>query len=236
MQLADHHRTGFVGLALAGGGPEGAIYEIGVLRALDDALDGLDLNDVRVTVGVSAGAFVGASLANGITTAQLVRSAVGEEPTDHPFRPELFMSPAFGEYAKRGLQIPGLIWDAFRSVVDDPKGTSGFVSALVERLGRALPVGVFDNGPLRAYLKKLFEPAGRTDDFRQLKNPLYVVATDLDSSETIVFGEEGEDHVPISMAVQASTALPGLYPPVEIEGRYYVDGVLNKTVHASVAS
>ena len=235
MQLADHHRSGFVGLALAGGGPEGAIYEIGVLRALDDALDGLDLNDVRVTVGVSAGAFVGASLANGITTAQLVRSAVGEEPTDHPFRPELFMSPALGEYAKRGLQVPGLIWDAFRSVVDDPKGTSGFVSALVERLGRALPVGVFDNGPLRAYLQKLFEPAGRTDDFRQLKNPLYVVATDLDSSETIVFGEEGEDHVPISMAVQASTALPGLYPPVEIEGRYYVDGVLNKTVHASVA-
>ena len=45
MQLADHHRSGFVGLALAGGGPEGAIYEIGVLRALDDALDGLDLND-----------------------------------------------------------------------------------------------------------------------------------------------------------------------------------------------
>ena len=68
-----------------------------------------------------------------------------------------------------------------------------------------------------------------------MKNRLYVVATDLDSSETVVFGGEGEDHVPISMAVQASTALPGLYPPVEIEGRYYVDGVLNKTVHASVA-
>ncbi len=235
MQLADHHRTGYVGLALAGGGPEGAIYEIGVLRALDDALDGFDPTDVRVTVGVSAGAFVGASLANGITTAQLVRSAVGEEPTDHPFRPELFMAPAFREYAKRGLQVPGLILRAFQSVLEDPKGSSGLVSSLVSQLSRALPVGVFDNDPLRKYLADLFDAEGRTDDFRRLRNPLYVVATDLDSSDTVVFGQEHSDHVPISLAVQASTALPGLYPPVKIEGRHYVDGVLNKTVHASVA-
>ncbi len=236
MQLVDtHQRTGFVGLALAGGGPEGAIYEIGVLRALDDALDGLDLNDVRVTVGVSAGAFVGASLANGVTTAQMVRSVVGEEPGEHPFRPEMFMSPAFGEYAKRGVQLPGLVYRALKTVVTDPKNSSGLVSELISQLGRALPVGVFDNAPLRAYLATLFQPEGRTDDFRQLRNPLYVVATDLDSSETVVFGGEHADHVPISLAVQASTALPGLYPPVEIEGRHYVDGVLNKTVHASVA-
>ena len=235
MQLTDHHQTGLVGLALAGGGPEGAIYEIGVLRALDDALDGLDLNDVRVTVGVSAGAFVGASLANGITTAQLVRSVVGEEPTEHPFRPELFLSPAFREYARRGLQLPGLVVDALRSVLDEPQASGGVVSALVSRLGRALPVGVFDNAPLRAYLAAMFGVEGRTDDFRRLRHPLYVVATDLDSSESVVFGSEGADHVPISLAVQASTALPGLYPPVEIEGRHYVDGVLNKTVHASVA-
>mgnify|MGYP001819826096 FL=1 len=49
------------------------------------------------------------------------------------------------------------------------------------------------------------------------------------------FGEPGLDHIPISRAVQASTALPGLYPPVDIDGRHYVDGVLLKTVHASVA-
>lgn len=235
MQLADHHKTGFVGLALAGGGPEGAIYEIGVLRALDDALDGLDLTDVKVTVGVSAGAFVGASLANGIGTAQLVRSVVGVEPTDHPFRPELFMAPAFKEYVKRGLRIPLLVLEGIRGGFDEPRGARGLVSSLVSQLGQAVPVGVFDNGPLRTYLRRLFGVEGRTDDFRQLRNPLFVVATDLDSSETVVFGQEGTDHVPISLAVQASTALPGLYPPVEIEGRHYVDGVLNKTVHASVA-
>ena len=234
MQIADHHRSGTVGLALAGGGPEGAIYEIGVLRALDDALDGLDLNDVPVTVGVSAGAFLGASLCNGITTAQLVRSVVGEAPAEHPFRPELFMSPAFGEYLRRGLSVPGLVADALQAVASD-RASGGLVSELVSRLGRAVPVGVFDNRPLREYLERVFDARGRTNDFRQLENKLFVVATDLDSSQTVLFGSPGHDDVPIALAVQASTALPGLYPPVEIDGRYYVDGVLNKTVHASVA-
>ena len=35
-----------IGLALAGGGPLGAMYEIGVLMALDEALEGLDLNEI----------------------------------------------------------------------------------------------------------------------------------------------------------------------------------------------
>ena len=235
MQITDRHATGTLGLALAGGGPAGAIYEIGVLRALDDAVDGLDLNDVPVTVGVSAGAFVGSCLANGITSAQLARSVVGEEPGEDLFRPELFLSPAFREYAKSGRRVPGLVLDAVVSAIRDPEATSGVVSALVDRLGRALPVGVFDNGPLREYLATVFAREGRTDDFAELKNELYVVASDLDSGESVRFGSVDARQTPISLAVQASTALPGLYPPVEIAGRQFVDGVLHKTVHASVA-
>ena len=41
--------------------------------------------------------------------------------------------------------------------------------------------------------------------------------------------------MPISRAIQASTALPGLYPSVEIGGHTYVDGALLRTMHASVA-
>jgi predicted acylesterase/phospholipase RssA len=61
------------------------------------------------------------------------------------------------------------------------------------------------------------------------------VATNLDSGEATRYGRPGWDHVPISKAVQASSALPGLFPPVEIDGSYYVDGALTKTMHASVA-
>jgi hypothetical protein len=103
------------------------------------------------------------------------------------------------------------------------------------RLSGAVPLGVFDNEPIRRYLKRVFSLHGRTDDFRRLRQKLFVVSADLEAGIPIVFGSEGWDHVPISRAVQASTAVPGLYPPVEIDGRLCVDGVLLKTVHASVA-
>ena len=236
MQVVSSPRqpTGRFGLALAGGGPEGAIYEIGVLRALDDVLDGVDFNDVPVTVGVSAGALVGACLANGITTAQMARSVVHEEPGEQPFRPELFLSPAMGEIARRIASVPGLFLGSLRDTVLHPR-TYGLVATMIERLSRAVPVGVFDNTPLRDYLERLFAAEGRTDDFRELANTLIVVAADLDAGESVRFGEGDLASVPISLAIQASTALPGLYPPVELDGRHYVDGVLHKTVHASVA-
>ena len=41
--------------------------------------------------------------------------------------------------------------------------------------------------------------------------------------------------MPISEAVKASSALPGLYPPARIGDRDYVDGALKKTLHGSVA-
>ena len=74
-----------------------------------------------------------------------------------------------------------------------------------------------------------------TDDFRKLRHKLYIVATDLDTGEPVTFGSKGFDEVPISRAVEASAALPGLFPPVKIGERYYVDGALQKTLHASAA-
>src|SRR5690554_793981 len=79
-----------IGLALGGGGPLGGIYEIGALRALDEALDGLDFNNVDVYVGVNSGSFVAANLANQVTTAQLCRIFVRNEAEVHPFHPEVF--------------------------------------------------------------------------------------------------------------------------------------------------
>jgi NTE family protein len=104
----------------------------------------------------------------------------------------------------------------------------------LEVLGRALPTGLFSNAPLERTLRRLFAAPGRTDDFRQLQRRLVLVATDLDSGEAAPFGLPGWDAVPISTAVAASAALPGLFPPVEINGRFYADGALKKTLHARV--
>ena len=222
-----------VGLALAGGGPEGSIYEIGAVRALDEALDGIDFNDLHIYVGVSAGAFISSCLANNLSTAQMCRAIVKHEPGEHPFVPETFLSPAVGEFMRGGVKVPKLFLEGLWEVIKHPRDRRLHEPLL--RLARALPVGIFRSDPLRKYLERIFSKPGRSDDFRKLARRLVVVATDLDSGRPVRFGEPGLDHIPISRAVQASTALPGLYPPVDIDGRHYVDGVLLKTVHASVA-
>jgi len=58
---------------------------------------------------------------------------------------------------------------------------------------------------------------------------------DLDSGEAVDFGPDDHHAVTVSKAVQASTALPGLYRPVRIGGRDYVDGGVKKTAHINLA-
>ena len=231
--VRDRPKEHRIGLAVAGGGPIGGIYELGALRALDEALIGVDLNDLDVYVGVSSGSFLAAGLANQLTTAEMCRIFINSESIEHPFKPEMFLRPAFAEFFKRAAAVPGALFQALKSIVSNPFDVQ-LIEALGD-LGKIIPTGVFDNHRVDHFLKGVFDAPGRTNDFRALRHKLYVVAVDLDSGSTIKFGDKGYDRVPISKAVQASSALPGLYPPVEINGRHYVDGVLRRTLHASVA-
>ncbi len=225
-----------VGLALAGGGPLGAIYEIGALCALEEAVPGLDLNALDGYVGVSAGGFVAAGLANGMTPRQLCAAFIENDgPRSDIVRPNLFIRPALAEYARRMAALPGLLAMAGFGFVFKRRS----LLASLEHLGRALPTGLFSSAPLERRMRSLLSAPGRSNDFRQLRGRknggrLVLVATDLDSGETAPFGLPGWDHVPISEAVAASAALPGLFPPVPINGRWYVDGALKKTLHARV--
>lgn len=221
-----------IALALAGGGPLGAIYEIGALCALDESLHGIDLTRLDHYVGVSAGGFIAAALANGMTPRELCASFIenGNAASD-VFDPSWLMVPAYGEFARRAIMAPGLAASALWRFV---RGNRSLTRAL-ERLGPGLPTGIFSNDRVDRELSRLFSREGRTNDFRALRTRLTLVATNLDSGEAAPFGQPGWDHVPISRAVQASSALPGLFPPVEIDDHYYVDGALKKTMHASVA-
>ncbi|QLP99594.1 MAG: patatin-like phospholipase family protein [Burkholderiaceae bacterium] len=221
-----------IALALAGGGPLGAIYEIGALCALQESLAGVDFTALDHYVGVSAGGFIAAALANGMTTDELRQGFIdNSDESAEVFDPSWLTMPAWREFARRALRVPGLSATAlWRGLVQ----RRSFISAL-ERLGPALPTGVFANDEVDRRLAHLFSQPGRSNDFRQLATRLTLVATDLDSGEAAPFGEPGWDDVPISRAVQASSALPGLFPPVEIGGKFYVDGALKKTLHATVA-
>ena len=220
-----------IGLALAGGGPLGAIYEIGALCALDEAVEGLDFTACHGYVGVSAGGFIAAGLANGISPRELCASFIENTgAAEDVFEPTLLLRPAWRELAQRLALLPAALTEASLRYAF----TRASLSSALERLGRTLPTGLFSNQGIETRLRRQFASAGRSDDFRQLRRKLVLVATDLDSGESAPFGQPGFDHVPISKAVRASSALPGLFPPVEIDGRFYVDGALKKTLHASV--
>jgi predicted acylesterase/phospholipase RssA len=221
-----------IGLALAGGGPVGAVYEIAALCALQDALDGVDFSRLDIYVGVSSGAFIASMLANGFAPADLREILIETASREHAIDPDVFLSPAMGELAQRAASLPRLALETVWQRLRDPLGGR---NQFLARAGRILPTGVFDNERLARFLERAFKGGGRSNDFRRLRAMLRLVATDLDSSEAIEFGAPGHDRVPISRAVQASAALPVLYPPVRIRGRDYVDGALRKTLHASVA-
>lgn len=221
-----------IALALAGGGPLGAIYEIGALCALEESFVGLNLTKLDHYVGVSAGGFIAAALANGMTARELCAGFIeNSDESAEVFDPSWLTMPAWGEFARRAIMLPGVTMSALWRLLIERRS---LISAL-ERLGPALPTGVFANDEVHRRLASLFSREGRTNDFRQLKTRLTLVATNLDSGEAAPFGRPGWDHVPISRAVQASSALPGLFPPVEIDAHYYVDGALKKTLHATVA-
>jgi predicted acylesterase/phospholipase RssA len=223
-------------LALAGGGPVGGIYELGALLALDEVLEGGSLLDFDIFVGVSSGAFFAAGLANGMSPMTMYELFIENDDARSPdaLEPEMLLRPAFGEFYRRMKTLPGLLWEATASYLEQPFSHGHFLESF-QRLSWAIPTGLFNNASVEKYLAHLFSGPGRTNDFRRLKHQLFLVATDLDSGDAVAFGAPGTDDVPISRAVQASAALPGLFPPVLIGGRNYVDGVLRKTLHASVA-
>jgi predicted acylesterase/phospholipase RssA len=215
--------VGKVALCLAGGGIEGIIFELGVLRALDAFLPARGLADLDLYCGISAGAVIGALLANGTPPDEIARGfRYGTDGLDRMRRGMLFQ-PSLGEIGERALAMGAAMTSPLR------------IRAAASLLFRAVPGSVFSGEPIRAYLERQLTRAGRTNAFRQLRRPLYVGATDQDSGEHVVFGEPGLDDVPISHAVRASTALTPFYGAERIKGRWYVDGGFTRTANISVA-
>ncbi len=166
-----------IALALAGGGPLGAIYEIGALCALEESLIGLELNRLSHYVGVSAGGFIAAGLANGISARQLSAAFIENTPQDvDAFDPSWLMKPAFDEFLRRGIMWPGLLVSAAWQLTVGRKS----LTRVLEHLGSGLPTGVFSNRSIDTQLAALFSRDGFTNDFRKLKTRLTLVATNLE--------------------------------------------------------
>jgi NTE family protein len=221
-------------LVLGGGGFTGGVYEIGALRALDLLSVNRTVNEFDVYVGTSAGAFVAAAVANGVTPEEMMRVIVQQVPTSFPdARVSSLLHPNYREFLSKGLTIPFRLAHLVRTLIRD----LGQISAVDIAVGLAevLPSGLYSEKGIENYVRQILSHPERTDDFRLLRNELYLAATDLDTCERIVFGAADWDDVPISTAVAASSALPMIYKPVRIRDRELVDGGIVSTTNLDIA-
>jgi predicted acylesterase/phospholipase RssA len=233
-QARPRRRRSRTALVLGGGGFTGGVYEIGALRALDLLAVNKTVNQFDIYVGTSAGSFVAALAANGVTPEEMMRVVNQQVPT--PFRDidrSTLMRPNTLEFVQSMALMPLRMVGLARTLLGQ-LGQSSIVD-LVVGLGEGLPSGLYDGRGVDRYLSEVLADPDRTNDFRMLERELYIVATDLDTCERVVIGADDWDDVPISKAVQASTALPMIYKPVEVKGRELVDGGIRSTTNVDIA-
>jgi len=214
-------RGGKIAICLAGGGTEGLLYEVGVLRALSQFLPKYRLQDVDILCGISAGSILGALLANGLGPEEIEAGLQGRSARIEPIRRRDLFDPNVGELGRRAARLS---WEVLR-------GKRSPLSALF----RLPPSGIFAGDRLRSWLERQFSRPGMVDRFEDLPHRLFIGATDQDSNEHVVFGAPDAPRVPIHVAVRASTALTPFYSPEKIDGRYYVDGGFTRTTNMRVA-
>ena len=222
-----------VALVLAGGGITGAVYEIGALRAIDDILVDLTVNDFDVYVGTSAGALVCSLVANGYTPQEIMQALDNRHPEVGGFQVSDVLYPNLQDYLHLLVNLPRTFMQMGMASLAHPRNLA--VSDLIWELAEVLPAGLYDGSSLERYVRRLLEMPGRFNRFDFLDRTLFIVATELDSGTRAVFGKGGKGIVPISRAVAASSAIPLLYRPVQIFGRDYVDGGLHGTASLDLA-
>jgi len=226
-------RSTKLALALAGGGFTGYLFEVGALTGLDDFLgESFTSNDFDMYVGVSAGSAVAALLAQGVKPEEILETNLsGKRP--YYFDNRDIFSPAIGEGVKT-------IWRAMKQLIPLVRFyTRNYQEmTLIDLLDKAqdsLPSGIYRLEPFAKYLEKTFTAKGLGLHFADLRKDLYIPAIDLESGESVIFGEKGWQDIPIPQAVTASSAAPIYFCPVRIEGCDYVDAGIGRPAFFDLA-
>jgi NTE family protein len=196
-------------LVLGGGGITGIAWEIGVLAGLAEA--GVDLSRADLVVGTSAGSVVGAQLACGA-------------PLEAMYERQL--APATSEKAARlnRATLAHFAWAMLRSRGKDVE--------FRRRIG-ALALAAEKAGVTPSEQERLDVIGSRLVSTEWPARPLVITAVDAETGEFRAF--DRDSGVPLLQAVAASCAVPGVYPPVTIDGRRCVDGGMRSAANADLA-
>jgi NTE family protein len=196
-------------LVLGGGGITGIAWEIGVLAGLAEA--GVDLTGADLVVGTSAGSVVGAQLTSGADLEMLFARQL-EPPADE--KVARMTRAALARYGWAVLRSRGKDVEFRRRV--------GALALAAEQAG----LTPTEQERLDVIGSRLVSPEWPDRDLR-------ITAVDAETGEFRVL--DRTSGVPLLQAVAASCAVPGVYPPVTIDGRRYVDGGMRSAANADLA-
>jgi NTE family protein len=196
-------------LVLGGGGITGIAWEIGVLAGLAEA--GVDLSGADLVVGTSAGSVVGAQLTSGADLEALFARQL-EPPTGE--RAARMTRAALARYG----------WAVLRSRGDD---------VVFRRRVGALALAAEQAGLTPTEQERLDVIGSRLVSRAWPDRDLRITTVDAQTGEFRVL--DRTSGVPLLQAVAASCAVPGVYPPVTIDGRRYVDGGMRSAANADLA-
>jgi hypothetical protein len=224
---------GKAALILGGGGITGGMYELGVLSALDDFLvGGRKPTDFDIYVGISAGSLLAAFLANGVSVKEMCKAVLGDGGHRLLLRREDVYEFRFSPFLRAGWNFLGSIGPVLRYLRRQRQPVT-FLNAIA-LFQQFLPAGFFSNSNLERYVARILSEDGRTNRFEELGGKLYIVATEIDTGERWIFGGGESPDVPISKAIQASSAIPVFFEPVSIGDRFFVDGAAERVGHLDI--
>jgi predicted acylesterase/phospholipase RssA len=209
---------------LPGGGITGALYQLGALAALEDAVPGFRANALDGYVAVGSGAVAASALAGGLEVQRLYRALLDPADNFFPLERKHLIQIDLGEWRRTFGAAFGAVRRALQSATSRPVETALDPWAEIDRFEDVLPAGIFSLEQFEHFLESFFERRGVPLSFGQLARPLVVPAHDLDSGETALFGLGALRHERIARAVCASASLPLFFAPVRIGGRLYFAG------------
>lgn len=194
-----------IGLVLSGGGARGYAH-IGVLKMLERMRIPVD-----VIAATSMGAVVGGLYASGLRADELEQKLSQVDLSDIAFD------------RNDRAKLP-------QSVREDDFQYPIGLSAGYGNGNLKLPAGLVQGNRLLALLKNWTAQWPDNIRFSRLPIPFKAMATDLATGDAVIL-----DHGSLPLAMRASMAVPGLFAPIEVEGRTLVDGGLVSNLPVQLA-
>jgi predicted acylesterase/phospholipase RssA len=226
--LVGERRTGKTALCLAGGAITGLYFELGALKCLDDCL-GDTVSRFDAYFGISAGAVVAGILANGYSVDEIMASFAAVDGGRIPPMSlnllrlgHLDLSDLRARAGRALRQVARGLWSVLRG--DRPLALAALFPEYSDWVGPPLCARRFERT-----LRDLFTAEGATNDFRRLRRPLYVGATEQDTRTHVLFGDAGYRNIPVSRAIQASLSMNPAFSSTRVGDRYYTDGAVTRT-------